>query len=116
MRWRSGLTPKRALSSPKRNAIWPSRRSRVRRASAALRGRSSFRTRTDFASFDPTLLRVFARKLRGHVRVEARGLLPGLLMDLEAGLACPAALQIVPYAESQPAEPFGFELDRVAVH
>src|SRR5258708_23209627 len=62
------------------------------------------------------LLRVFARKLRGDVRVRARGLLLGLLVHLEAGFARPVALEIVLNAELQPAEPFGFQLDRIAVH
>src|SRR6202051_4120286 len=61
-------------------------------------------------------LRVFARKLRGDVRVRARGLLLGLFVHLEAGFARPAALEIVLDAELQPAEPFGFQLDRIAVH
>src|ERR1700752_1877088 len=63
-----------------------------------------------------TLLCVFARKLRGDVRVGAPSLLLGFFVHLEAGLARPAPLQIVFDAELQPAEPFGFELDRIPVH
>src|SRR5436305_9607358 len=46
-------------------------------------------------------LRVFARELGRDVRVRARGLLRGLFVHLEAGLARPAALEIVPDGELQ---------------
>ena len=62
------------------------------------------RPRRHSTLFVGRLLRVFARKLRGDVRVGASGLLLGLFGHLEAGLACPAALQIVPHAELQPAD------------
>src|SRR5215470_13706899 len=65
------------------------------------------------SGLDSKLLRVFARKLRGNVRVGARGLFLGLFVHLEAGLARPAALEIVLDAELQAAEPVGFQFDRI---
>jgi len=49
-------------------------------------------------------------------RVSARGLLLGLFVHLEAVLRAQLRLRSSLTPNFKPAEPFGFQLDRIAVH